>query len=304
MRITQMLMGSRVPFSNTGVLLLRAALMVFPLCASAAEPLVVRHNFYVDQNSETLNYKGEVLALVLEKSKARYGPYVMKKVDLKDWSQSRAYNQLEHGQLDLISSMTSEAREKSGLPIRFCLYKGLLGIRIGMGSETSVAAFDQIQTRDQLNKVKLGQVFDWPDYAIQSHAGLQVLSLSSVASSIPRLKLGSFDLLPLGIVEVAPIAKQHGLKMVSTWAIAYPTAYYFFVNKNRPELAERMVYGFEQAIKDHSFDRLFFKRIGPLVAEAGLTNWKMFYIRNPYLPKATPLERKELWDPLVNGRLQ
>ena len=304
MRTTQMLMGSRAPFLNYGVLLLRAALAVFPLCASAAEPLVVRHNFYVDQNSETLNYKGEVLALVLEKSKSRYGPYVMKKVDLKDWSQSRVYNQLEHGQLDLISSMTSEAREKSGLPVRYCLYKGVLGIRIGMGSETSVTALDQIQTRDQLDKVKLGQVFDWPDYAIQTHAGLQVLPLSSVVSSLPRLKLGSFDLLPLGIVEIAPVAKQHNLKMISTWAIAYPTAYYFFVDKNRPELAERLAYGFEQAIKDHSFDRLFSKRIVPLVAEAGLANRKMFYIRNPYLPKATPLERKELWDPLVNGRLQ
>jgi len=304
MRILQMLMGSRVPFPNFSVLLLCASLTVFSRSAIAAEPLVVRHNFYVDQNSETLNYKGEVLALVLEKSKSRYGPYVMKKVDLKDWSQSRTYNQLEHGQLDLISSMTSEAREKAGLPIRYCLYKGLLGIRIGMGSEARVAELDQIQTREQLNKVKFGQVFDWPDYAIQTHAGLQVLPLTSVASSIPRLKMGSFDLLPLGVVEVAPIARQHGLKVISTWAIAYPTAYYFFVDKNRPELAERMAYGFEQAIKDHSFDRLFSKRIGPLIADAGLANRKMFYIRNPYLPKATPLERKELWDPLVNGRLQ
>lgn len=297
-------MGSRVQLSRVGLRLMCAMLVVLSLCANAAEPLVVRHNFYVDQNSETLNYKGEVLALVLEKSKSRYGPYVMKKVDLKDWSQSRAYNQLEHGQLDLISSMTSEAREKSGLPIRYCLYKGLLGIRIGMGSETRVAVLDKIQTRDQLNQVKFGQVFDWPDYAIQTHAGLQVLPLSSVASSIPRLKMGSFDLLPLGVVEVAPIAKQHDLKMISTWAIAYPTAYYFFVDKNRPELAERMAYGFEQAIKDHSFDRLFSKRIGPLIADAGLANRKMFYIRNPFLPKATPLERKELWDPLVSGRLQ
>lgn len=304
MRILQMPMGSRAPFPNFSVLLLHASLTVFSVCADAAEPLVVRHNFYADQNSETLNYKGEVLALVLEKSKARYGPYVMKKVDLKDWSQSRTYNQLEHGQLDLISSMTSEAREKSGLPVRYCLYKGLLGIRIGMGSETRVAELDKIQTRDQLNQVKLGQVFDWPDYAIQTHAGLQVLPLSSVASSIPRLRLGSFDLLPLGVVEIAPIARQHNLKMISTWAIAYPAAYYFFVDKNRPELAERLAYGFEQAIKDRSFDRLFSKRIGPLIADAGLANRKMFYIRNPFLPKATPLERKELWDPLVNGRLQ
>jgi hypothetical protein len=269
--------------------------------ASAAEPLVVRHNFFLDQNSTSLNYKGEVLALILEKSKAKYGPYVMKKGAQQEWSQSQSYKQLEQGNLDLMSSMTNFAREQSGLPIRYCLYKGLLGVRIGMGTPSAVAALEGIQSREALNQVKLGQVFDWPDYDIQTEAGLQVLRLTSVASSIERLKIGTFQLLPLGIVEVAPIARQYDLKTISTWAIAYPTAYYFFVSKKRPELAERLEYGFEQAIKDHSFDQLFDKRIGPLVAAADLNHRKLFHIRNPYLPKATPLARKELWHPLVSN---
>ena len=268
---------------------------------AAAEPLVVRHNFFLDANSSTLNYKGEVLALILEKSKAKYGPYVMKRGAQQDWSQSQSYKQLEQGNLDLMSSMTNYAREQTGLPIRYCLYKGLLGVRIGMGTPAVVAALDGIQSREELNQVKLGQVFDWPDYAIQTEAGLQVLRLTSVASSIERLKIGTFQLLPLGIVEVAPIARQYNLKTVSTWAIAYPTAYYFFVSKKRPELAERLEYGFEQAIKDQSFDQLFAKRIGPLVAAADLDHRKLFRIRNPYLPNATPLARKELWHPLVGN---
>lgn len=111
-------------------------------------------------------------------------------------------------------------------------------------------------------------------------------------------------MLPLGIVEVAPIARQYELSTISSWAIAYPTAYYFFVSKKRPELAQRLAYGFEQAIQDHSFDQLFAKRIGPLIAATGLDNRKLFHIRNPYLPKATPLARKELWHPLVSSILQ
>jgi hypothetical protein len=274
------------------------------ISAGAVEPLVVRHNFFLDQNTGALNYKGEVLALILEKSKVKYGPYVMKKGIQQDWSQSQSYRQLEQGNLDLMASMTNYAREQSGIPVRYCLYKGLLGVRIGMGAPAVVTALDAIKTREELDKVKLGQVFDWPDYAIQTEAGLQVLRLTSVASSIERLKIGTFQLLPLGIVEVAPIAKQYDLKTITSWAIAYPTAYYFFVSKKRPELAERLEYGFEQAIKDHSFDQLFAKRIGPLVAAADLDNRKLFQIRNPYLPKATPLARKELWHPLVSSILQ
>ena len=274
------------------------------LVASAVEPLRVRHNFFVDQNSDVLNYKGEVLTLLLEKSKARFGPYRMEKGPHINWSQSRAYSQLEAGNLDLISSMTSEEREKSGIPVRYCLYKGLLGVRIGMGTPETVEALDRIRTREELNQVKLGQVFDWPDFTIQTQAGLQVMRLPDLALSVPRLKMGTFQLLPLGIVEVATNAKKYDLATISTWAIAYPTAYYFFVSKARPELAERLAYGFEQAIKDHSFDQLYARRIGPLVAAMGLEKRKLFHIRNPLLPQATPLARKELWHPLVTSTLQ
>lgn len=274
------------------------------LLANSAEPLLVRHNFFVDQNSDVLNYKGEVLSLLLEKSKARFGPYRMEKGPHINWSQSRAYSQLEAGNIDLISSMTSEEREKTGIPVRYCLYKGLLGVRIGMGTPTTVDTLDRLRTREELNQVKLGQVFDWPDFAIQTQAGLQVLRLPDLASSVPRLKMGTFQLLPLGIVEVAANAKKYDLATISTWAIAYPTAYYFFVSKTRPELAERLAYGFEQAIKDRSFDQLYAKRIGPLVAAMGLEKRKLFHIRNPLLPQATPLARKELWHPLVTSKLQ
>ena len=267
-------------------------------------PLVVRHNFFVSADSDQLNYKGEVLTLLLEKSKARFGPYVLEKSPQAGWSQNRTYRELGQGHLDVISSMTNQTREAISIPIRYCLYKGLLGVRIGMGSKTSVRKFNAITTWDALTQVNFGLVFDWPDYAIQTDAGLKVLRLPALESSIVRVKRGTFDLLPMGIVEVGALAKKHDLATISTWAIAYPTAYYFFVSKTRPELAQRLEYGFEQALKDQSFEHLFAKRIGPLLADASLENRQIFYLKNPYLPKETPLQRKELWHPLVLQQLQ
>ena len=267
--------------------------------ATPSAPLLVRHNFFVSDESSQLNYKGEVLTLLLEKSKARFGPYVLEKGPQIGWSQNRTYRELELGHLDVISSMTNEPREASGLPIRYCLYKGLLGVRIGLGSKSSVKKFDAIASWDELKQVNMGLVFDWPDYAIQTGAGLKVLRLPALESSVARLKRGTYDLLPMGVVEVGPLAKKHDLSTISTWAIAYPTAYYFFVSKTRPELAQRLAYGFELALKDHSFDQLFAKRIGPLLADAELDKRQIFHIKNSYLPKETPLQRKELWHPLV-----
>jgi hypothetical protein len=58
-------------------------------------------------------------------------------------------------------------------------------------------------------------------------------------------------------------------------------------------------HGFELAIKDKSFDALFASKLDPVIALAGLDNRRLFVIPNPYLPKATPFARKELWHPIV-----
>ncbi len=267
-----------------------------------AAPLLVRHNLYESADSDTLNYKGEVLVLLLEKSKAKYGPYVLQKNMQQGWSQSRAYSRLEHDELDVMATMTSVERERAAIPVRYCLYKGLLGVRIGMGPAQTVQELESIQTQEQLSRVSVGAVFDWPDYLIMRDGGLNVVRLGDLPSSFKRLQQASFQLLPLGIVEVGPIARRNQLATISSWAIAYPTAYYLFVSKSRPELAERLSYGFEQAIKDKSFDQLFQRRIGPELNAMGLERRHFFFLKNAKLPPETPLQRKELWHPAIYGK--
>ena len=285
------------------------ALCLIPLWAgslanAADAPTRVRYQISAQANAPEQNYKREVLALLLEKSKAKYGPYFLEAAAASGMTQGRVFRELQSGKLDLTTSMTDASREEAAIPVRFCLYKGLLGVRIGMGTRANVKALNRIRTREELNQVELGQVFDWPDYSVQHEAGLKVARLSDFAAGLTRLENGTLPLMPLGVVEVAPIAKAHRLSVISTWAVAYPTAYYIFVSKKRPELAERLQYGFEMALKDHSFDALFAKRIGTQLAAAGLEKRTIFYIPNPYLPKETPLDRKELWHPLVLQKLQ
>jgi hypothetical protein len=291
-----------MPFFRRLTLAVVLAAWVFSQ-ARAAEVMHVRQNLSAQQNAEEFDYEAELLTLLLEKSKAKYGPYAMEAFSTKNMTQGRMFKELQEGRLDLVTAMTDTTREQIAIPIRYCLYKGLLGVRVGMGSKSTVEALDRIKTREELNQVEMGQVFDWPDYTIQSEAGLRVVRLPDFASGIYRLNKGTLPLMPLGIVEVAPIAKARGLSVISSWAIAYPTAYYIFVSKKRPELAERLQYGFELVIKDHSFDALFSKRIGGQLTEMGLEKRQLFHIPNTLLPKATPLDRKELWHPLVLNKL-
>lgn len=277
------------------------------ICTSAVAadlPLRVRASFTGQNNTAERSFKSEVIHLLLEKSRAKYGAYKIEFINGSGMSQGRVFRELQAGHIDLTTSMTDESREQMAIPIRYCLYKGLLGMRIGMGTKTAVETLNHIQTKEEIKQVPMGLVFDWPDYNIQKDAGLTVERLADFDAGIYQLQKGTLSLMPLGVVEVAPIAKKRGLAVISTWAVAYPTAYYIFVSKTRPELAERLQYGFEAAIKDRSFDALFAKRIGPQLAAAGLEKRKLFHIPNAYLPKATPLDRKELWHPLVFEKLQ
>jgi regulator of protease activity HflC (stomatin/prohibitin superfamily) len=75
----------------------------------------------------------------------------------------------------------------------------------------------------------------------------------------------------------------------------YPTAYYYFVNKNDAVLAQALERGLRSAIKDGSFEALFTKTYGDAVHRARLQQRTRLELRNPLLPPQTPLDQKELW---------
>jgi hypothetical protein len=280
---------------RTGLLAL--ALVLVPALASAARPLVVRHNFTAQQNHEALSYEEELLRLVLDKTVAARGPYEL--VRVSGISQVRAFKELDGGGLDVVSTMTSREREAAALPVRYCIYKGLLGVRIGLGLPAVVRRLEGLHDRAALAQVKFGGVFDWPDVDIWHEAQLDVVKLADFSTGVRRLKLGSFELLPLGVVEAAPIAADQGLALIESWVLAYPTAYYYFVNRRNQALAQRLSEGFEAALRDGSFEKLFERRVGALVRAARLPGRRVFLLPNHDLPPGTPVRRRELWHPLA-----
>lgn len=288
------------PISGARTALALSTALLFALgsgIASAQVRAQIRHNLSAQQNAQTLSYEEEVLSLVLEKSASRHGPYEL--VRAASSSQNRALRELSTGGLDVVSTMTSTDREAEALPIRYCLYRGLLGIRIGMGLPETAQRAESVADARDLQALVLGSVFDWPDRDIWQRGGLRVVRLNDFGSGLARLRLGSFDLLPLGVVDAGPIAAEQRLATVQGWALAYPTAYYFFVSRNNPALAQRLTDGFEAALRDGSFEQLFNRRIEPLLRAAHVLNRKVFILENPHLPAATPLQRRELWHPVL-----
>lgn len=213
--------------------------------------------------------------------------------------QARAMKQLENNQgLDVVWTMTSAEREKSLLPIRIPLDKGMLGWRLLLIKASDAERFAKVRTLDQLKPLLATQGHDWPDTRILDAAGLRVTSRSDYDALFQLLERGDADYFPRSVQEIwADYARVQGRGIVveQTLLLRYPTALYFFVNRHNQTLANLLEKGLRLAIKDGSFEALFLKYYGDSIRKAKLRGRTVIELKNPLLSPQTPLQEQTFW---------
>lgn len=271
--------------------------------ALGATPMRVRHNFALGPEDHGLSFREEVLQLLLDRSRERFGDYEMHYAGRV--SQSRAFRELAEGRLDVIGTATSVERERLATPIRCCLYRGLMGVRTGVGLPERVRALDAgDDTLERLRQLRLGVGHDWPIAQAHRDAGLNVVGILHFDAGVKRLRLGGMDLISQSVVEAPFMCAKHGLAMISRWALFMPHPYYFFVARDNPRLAARLTLGFTVALRDGSFDALFRRRVLPQLQAAQLDRRLIHRFPNQDLPAATPWRQAALWHPFVLEQME
>lgn len=214
-------------------------------------------------------------------------------------TQGRAVRELQAGtgRIDLLWAMTSSEREQAIQPIRIPLYKGLMGWRIAIVQEAQAGLFKE--RRDtEIAQLVAGQLRDWPDTDILKANHFNVHVATQYDALFSMLERGRIQYFPRSLVEIwqeLRVANQENLVAETHTVLHYPTAFYFFVSKQNPQLAALLERGLEAAIRDGSFDRLFLRHNRDALRQARLEERRRIELNNPYLPPETPLKRKELW---------
>lgn len=213
--------------------------------------------------------------------------------------QGRALAELERrGEVDVVWSVTSIEREARLRPIRIPIYKGLIGWRLPLVREETAPRFAAMQSREDLLPLLAGQQHDWPDTAILRANGFQIETGAPYDSLFQMLAEKRFDWFPRSVVEIWDERGTHAgknLVVAPHIALHYPSACYFFVNRENTELARRIEIGLEAALRDGSFDALFNRYFAAVLQQADLKNRRVIELENPLLPGNTPLSRKALW---------
>ncbi|MRW93913.1 transporter substrate-binding domain-containing protein [Duganella sp. FT80W] len=213
--------------------------------------------------------------------------------------QNRALLELASGRaIDVLWTMASQQRERDLLPVRIPLDMGLIGWRLLLIRRRDAARFAAIRTRAQLQSLQALQGHDWPDTDILRANGFQVQTASDYAGMFKMLESGRVDYFPRAAFEIwheAEAFAEQDLIVAPGLALHYPSAFYYFVNRANTTLAGALRRGLESMLADGSYERLFQEYYGDAIQRSALGTRRVFELRNPLLPAATPLTRHGLW---------
>lgn len=200
--------------------------------------------------------------------------------------------------IDVLWTMTSKERENDALAVPIPIYKGLIGWRIFLTGLKPRYDSSQPITLEDLKTLDLIQGHDWPDTKVLLKNGFNVKTSTSFSGLFQMLALERADLFPRSVIEVwdelngdlgAQLALEHHT------IISYPAASYFFTANSNQGLARLIQKGLEIAIRDGSFDELFYQYFEGFIARARISERTHYRLDNPLLSPETPLENKSLW---------
>ncbi len=257
------------------------------------------------QSEEDLGheYFTQLIKLAVSASTPKYQHKSISIYKLTHTTQGRTVNLLERDVLDVIWTGTNQVRESKFIPIRIPLFMGMLGYRVSLIHQDNYAKFAALlDTPEKLKSLTACQGEHWPDSDILEDNGFNVSRIVNLSSMFKMLAYKRCDYFPRAIFEgyseLDIVKKQFpDLVMFDDLVLHYPFAIYFFVNKNKPELAQQLEYGLRELIKDGRFFELmkkhpFSSKIFPL------EKWqdkKFLHLRNLELSENTMLENPELW---------
>jgi len=258
------------------------------------------------QSTEDIShiYIIKLLQLALDKSKHLHGQQSLHILANAEITQGRSIRLLNDNFVDVHWAGSNIEREKYLLPIRFPLFKGLLGYRVSIIYKDNLTLFQKL-TPKKLKKLIACQGAHWPDSDILEFNQYKVMRVPRFDLMFKMVNQKRCDYFPRaifeGYAELKAAQEQYpNLIMFDEVILHYNFPMYFFVNKQNPKLAEQIHYGLQQALNDGSIKEMFRKDI-TMEYLFPLNKWqsKQFYnLKNPYLPELTPINDPLLWSTL------
>lgn len=251
----------------------------------------VKHPYFAKRDVYFVN----LLTMALERSGEEYE---LIDVAFSEYSEKRSALLIQSDHYDVHWLNTTAEQERELLPVRFPLYKGVIGWRALLIRPEMQAVFDQVDSVQDLKLHVFAQGHDWADVEILLKNGFAVERSSNWGGLFKMVALNRAQAFPRSIVEIVAEQKEDvakGLAIENTLILRYPAAYYFFVAKGNHRLKDALECGLRNSLQDGSFDRLFFETFGEQISLLNLEQRKVLSVDHPNLQSQMPIDDKQLW---------
>ena len=272
--------------------------------ASVGPPLVVTIP-YMECESAHRTYADELLALSLELSRDRYGPFRVVQQREETVIRRQLLQLGPGGGLSVAVAMPTQEWLDGALPVRVPIMRGLSSFRLFLGYQDQQPAYASVRTLDDLKALSIGQGPGWSTARILEDNGFKIVYGGAYPTLIPMLRSGRFQLLMRSVFEVEPELRAHreahpGLLIVDRFAVYTYMPMYFFVSRSQPELVERLEYGLKKAYASGQLDRLFNRFFGDSVKLLNDKRMKVFHVPNTNIdPSFFERDKPYLLDAIV-----
>lgn len=244
-------------------------------------------------------YASQVLKLALDKTIKKYGQYTI--IQTFRMTRNRALVQLQNGSISVYDAPTRNEWENKTIPIYIPLTKGLLGFRLLLIKSSNLSKFSRVDNINDLKKLSAGLSSQWSTTKVlKGIGGFKIVEGNSYNSLFTMLELGRFDYFIRGLNEV--YGEYENVRTESPEIIIenklllhIPMPMYFFVSKKYPKIAKRIEEGLQIAIKDGSFDRMFYKYHKESILKANLRSRTLIDIGNPYYKRNKKYSNPKFW---------
>lgn len=270
-------------------------LLVLPSVAGALDVKVsVKSKYDVTQE-----YPIALLKFVLDKSGVDYQIVFS---DLGITTQTRDIEMLKNNEgINLGWYGTSAKLEQDLVPIRYPIWRGLLGYRIFIVNKDSQSKFNTVNNLKDLQRYKGDQGIGWIDIQILGQSGLKQ-DETPYDLIFAKINGGRSDYFSRGITEAFREVELRqkefpNLAVEQRVLLVYPFDGFFFTNKQNPALAKALEDGFKKAYADGSFTDFFYKHpvIKNVLEKANLEGRVRIDIPNPFMTPETLAIPAQYW---------
>lgn len=235
-------------------------------------------------------YETALLQACLKATNEEYGSIDMR-VDDTDYPNADDEGNIFTSGADILVTVAGNVKfkDKQKWVIPQPLTKGLLGYRLLLVADESLTKFAQINSPQQLQSLSIGIPETWADAALFRHNQYKVIERGTLDDLFVLLKNGTFDYVALGANEIEQIFQQQalplgGISIEPSLMLYYPFPLVFYVNPNKPTLAERVSSGLKVIIHNGEFEKLFTEHYGQVAQRLHLQQRQIFTLTNSSLP--------------------